>query len=59
MIFLKLTHTVGTEIYINPNLLRTVQPQGNKGVRMVFDPNHEVFVKEEIERVLNLLDRLA
>jgi hypothetical protein len=55
MHFLKLTHSGGTEIYINPQLVRAVLPQGDKGSRLVFDPAHEINVKEDAGRVIEAL----
>ena len=55
MHFAKLTHVGGTEIYINPQQVRAVLPQGDKGSRLVFDPTHEINVKENIVRVIELL----
>jgi len=52
MHFLKLTHSSGTEIYINPLLVRAVLPQGERGSRLVFDPAHEIAVKEDAVRVI-------
>jgi hypothetical protein len=55
MHFLKLTHSSGTEIYINPLQVRAVLPQGEKGSRLVFDPAHEINVKEDTLRVMEAL----
>jgi hypothetical protein len=59
MNFLKLTHTAGTEVYINPRLVRAVLPQGAKGTRLVFDPAHEINVKEDASLVVDALRQLA
>ena len=55
MNLLRFTHSGGTEIYINPRLVRAVLPQGEKGTRLVFDPTHEVNVKEQVVQVLEAL----
>lgn len=55
MHFVKFTHSGGTEIYINPQLVRAVLPQGEKGSRLVFDPAHEVNVKEDAVRVIEAI----
>ncbi|HXP61552.1 MAG TPA: hypothetical protein VN829_13730 [Dongiaceae bacterium] len=55
MHFAKLTHAGGTEICINPQQVRAVLSQGEKGSRLVFDPAHEINVKENIVRVIEAL----
>jgi hypothetical protein len=55
MQFSKLTHTGGLEIYINPQQVRAVLSQGERGSRLVFDPAHEINVKEDIARAIEAL----
>jgi len=58
MDFLKLTHTSGTEVYVNRRLVRVVMPEARQGARLVFEPPHEIFVKEAVSDVLVALQRV-
>jgi hypothetical protein len=55
MHFAKLTHATGIDIHINPQLVRAILPLGEKGSRLVFDSEHEINVKENIVRVIEVL----
>jgi hypothetical protein len=59
MQFLRLTHSTGSEIYINPELVRAVLPQGAKGSRLVFDANHEINIKDDAAKVLDQIQHAA
>ena len=55
MHFAKLTHATGIDVYINPQLVRAVMSQGEKGSRLVFDSEHEINVRDNIARVMEAL----
>ncbi len=59
MQFLRLTHSTGAEIYINPQMVRAILPQGAKGSRLVFDATHEVNIKDEAAKVLEAIQHAA